>query len=88
MRDQSIYGAGVRAHRHDATIACVNGCKNTLMARSDARCMPQGNTLQFSVNGDKLGDAISGIEGPLVPALSVSSTTDCIVEIGKYRRFD
>ena len=50
--------------------------------------MPQGNTLQFSVNGDKLGDAISGIEGPLVPALSVSSTTDCIVEIGKYRRFD
>jgi hypothetical protein len=50
--------------------------------------MPQGNTLQFSVNGDKLGDAISEIEGPLVPALSVSSTTDCIVEIGKYRRFD
>mmetsp|Transcript_910 Transcript_910/g.2091 ORF Transcript_910/g.2091 Transcript_910/m.2091 type:complete len:452 (+) Transcript_910:235-1590(+) len=47
----------------------------------------EGQNLGFTVNNERLGEAIQGITGPVVPAMSVSSTTDCVVTVGQYRRW-
>jgi len=44
-------------------------------------------TLSFSVNGTRLGDAITGIKGPIVPAASCPSATECTLRLGNYRRW-
>jgi hypothetical protein len=43
--------------------------------------------LAFSVNGNRLGDGIEGVVGPVVPAASCPAATECTISIGNYRRW-
>jgi hypothetical protein len=43
--------------------------------------------LSFSVNGNRLGEAITGVKGPVVPAASCPAATECTVLLSNYRRW-
>uniref|UniRef100_A0A7S0E7Z9 Calmodulin n=1 Tax=Hanusia phi TaxID=3032 RepID=A0A7S0E7Z9_9CRYP len=43
--------------------------------------------LAFSLNGERLGESVDGVTGPVLPAFSCPSSTDCSIELKNYRRW-
>ena len=44
------------------------------------------NSLAFSLNGKQLGPEMHGIEGPVIPAISITRTATCRVTFCDYWR--
>ncbi|EKX35265.1 hypothetical protein GUITHDRAFT_166016, partial [Guillardia theta CCMP2712] len=43
--------------------------------------------LAFSLNGERLGESVEGVRGPVLPAFSCPSSTDCSIQLRNYRRW-
>ena len=47
----------------------------------------ENESMAFSVNGQRLGEGLTGVTGPVVPAASVPASTECTLRLSNYRRW-